>query len=126
MTTVTTTRDGHASRWDQVLGWTAVVVPIAAWTIHIVALASLVDLACDHPGVEWVMHGLTVGLALVCLGCVAIAWRHLRLPNGEDAGTTKANLRFLAQLGVAVAVVNLVLIVVEGVYVPFLDACVGH
>ena len=130
-------RTDVASRWDQVLAWSAVVVPIAAWTVHIVALASLVDLACDHPRVEWVMHGLTVGLALVCIGCGALAWRYARLPGAEsgserdhehggDSGTTKANLHFLGQLGLAIAAVNLLLIVVEGIYVPFLDSCPKH
>jgi hypothetical protein len=72
------------------------------------------------------MHGLTVALALVCLGCGALAWRHARLKNGDDSGSTKANLRFLGQLGVAIAAVNLLLIVVEGIYVPFLDSCPRH
>jgi hypothetical protein len=127
MTTATTAERGDdASRWDQVLGWGAVVVPIAAWTVHIVALASLVNLACDHPRVEWVMHGLTALLGLVCIGCLAIARRYMRLPNGGDSGSTHANLHFLGQLGVAIAIVNLILIVVEGIYVPFLDSCPGH
>jgi hypothetical protein len=127
MTTATTAERGaDASRWDQVLGWGAVVVPIAAWTVHIVALASLVNLACEHPRVEWVMHGLTALLGLVCIGCLGIAWRYTRLPNGSDSGSTHANLHFLGQLGVAIAIVNLVLIVVEGIYVPFLDSCPRH
>jgi hypothetical protein len=127
MSTATTAERGEdASRLDQLLGWGAVVVPIAAWTVHIVALASLVNLACEHPGVEWVMHGLTAGLGLVCVGCAAVARRYLRLPNGSDSHTTHANLHFLGQLGVAIAIVNLVLIVVEGIYVPFLDSCPRH
>jgi hypothetical protein len=137
MSTATPPRTDVASRLDQVLGWGAVVVPIAAWTVHIVALASLVNLACDHPNVEWVMHGLTVGLGLVCIGCALVARRFMRLPgavsgserdheDGGESGSTHANLHFLGQLGFAIAVVNLVLIVVEGIYVPFLDSCPRH
>jgi hypothetical protein len=123
MTTTTASRADAASRLDQVLGWGAVVVPIAAWTVHMVALASLVEFACDHPGAKWVMHGLTIGLGLVCVACLVLAWRHAHLPNGEEAGSTTANLRFLAHLGIAVAAVNLLLIAAEGSYVLFLHTC---
>jgi predicted MFS family arabinose efflux permease len=100
-----------------------IVAPIAAWTVHMVALASLVQFVCEHPGWEWVMHALTVALALVCVACLAIAWRYARLPNGEDAGSTTANLRFLSHVGLAVAAVNLILIGAEGVVVLFVNAC---
>jgi uncharacterized membrane protein SirB2 len=120
--TATTAPAPRGSR-DQFLAWTAIVVPIAAWTVHIVALASIVQFVCEHPGLEWIMHTLTVVLALVCVGCLALAWRTARLPNGEDAGSTTANLRFLSHVGLAVAAVNLLLIVVEGSYVFFIDPC---
>ncbi|MDQ1520058.1 MAG: hypothetical protein QOI55_1131, partial [Actinomycetota bacterium] len=112
--TTTPTPPPTARSWDQFLAWSVIVVPIGAWTVHMIALASLVRLACEHPGVKWVMHGLTVGLSLVCIGCLLIARRYARLPNGEDAVTTKANLRFLSHVGLAVAASNLLLIALEG------------
>jgi hypothetical protein len=115
-----------ARPWDQFLAWSVIVVPIAAWTVHMFALASMVQLMCEHPGVEWVMHALTIGLSLVCVGCFALAWRTARIPNGEDAASTTANLRFLSHVGLAVAAVNLLVIALEGVYVVFLDPCASH
>jgi hypothetical protein len=107
----------------QLLAWVTIVVPIGAWTIHIVALASLVELTCEHPSVEWVMHGLTAGLGLACIACIALAWRMARLPNGEEAGSDTANVRFLSHLGLFVAIINLALIAAEGIYVVFIETC---
>jgi hypothetical protein len=117
------TTETVSGRASQFVAWTAVVLPIAAWTVHMVALASLVELACERPGFEWVMHGLTVGLALVCLACLGIGLRGARLPNGEEAGSTTASIRFLSHVAIAVAIFNFVLIVFEGVYVVAIDAC---
>jgi hypothetical protein len=121
--TATSTPEPTGRSWDQFVAWSVIVVPIAAWTVHMFALASLVQLACEHPGVKWVMHALTVGLSLACIGCLALARRYARLPNGEDAVSTKANLRFLSHVGLAVAAVNLLLIALEGLYVLFLNPC---
>jgi uncharacterized membrane protein len=103
-------------------------VPIGAWTIHIVALASIAHYACLHPRVHWVMHALTAALGLVCVVCAVVAWTLARRAgavagDGEEAGDEPASIRFLAYVAVAVALVNLLLIVAEGLYVPFLDAC---
>jgi hypothetical protein len=110
---------------SQLLAWATIVMSIAAWTVHIVGLAALVQYVCDHPGVEWVMHGMTVGLALVTLALTLLCVPGARLPDGdEEAGTTNANVRFLSRVAVAIGSVNLLLIVVEGVYVVFIDPCV--
>jgi len=111
----------------QLFGWTAIGVSIGAWTIHIVASAALVRYVCEHPNLKWVMHALTVGLALVCVGCILLVLRTALLPgeDAEDSGSTTANVRFLSRVAAAVAAFNLVLIVVEGIYVVFLHPCHG-
>ncbi len=70
MNVQTTTRG--PTRRQIVLGWTATTLPIGAWIVHLTGEAALVRLACEHRDVEWVMHGLTAGTALICLVCVAI------------------------------------------------------
>jgi chromate transport protein ChrA len=108
----------------QLLAWATIVMSIGAWTVHIVGLAALVQYVCDHPGVEWVMHGMTVGLALVTLLLTLLCVPGARLPDGdEEAGTATASVRFLSRVAIAIGSVNLLLIVVEGVYVVFLDPC---
>src|SRR5207302_1903344 len=101
----------------QLLVWLALIGPIAAWTIHLSALAAMIQLTCDHPNVEWVLHGLTIGLGLFTIACMAIAWRTMHLPNGEEAGTTRANIRFLSRVAFLVAAINLLLIAAEGIYI---------
>jgi hypothetical protein len=115
----------EASRWSQVALWGAVVVPILAWTVHMVALASLVRYTCEHPGARWIMHGLTFSLGFVCVVCIAVAYRFARQPNGEEAVSVKANLRFLSHLAIIVGVANLLLIGAEGVYVLLFNSCAG-
>ena len=66
MNVQTTTRG--PTRRQIVLGWTATTLPIGAWIVHLTGEAALVRLACEHRDVEWVMHGLTVVTALVCVG----------------------------------------------------------
>jgi hypothetical protein len=109
---------------SQLLPWATIVLSIAAWTVHIVGLAALVQYVCEHPGVEWVMHGMTIGLALVTLLLMLLCIPGARLPDGdEEAGTATANVRFLSRVAIAVGGANLLLIVVEGVYVVFIDPC---
>ena len=108
----------------QLLGWATIVLSIAAWTVHIVGLAALVQYVCGNPEVEWVMHGMTIGLALVTLVLILLCVPGARLPDGdEEGGSHSASLRFLSRVAIAVGSVNLLLSVVEGVYVVFLDPC---
>jgi hypothetical protein len=109
---------------SQLLAWATIVMSIAAWTVHIVGLAALVQHVCERPGLEWVMHGMTIGLALVTLLLILACVPGARLPDGdEESGTRHASLRFLSRVAIGVGTANLVLIVVEGVYVVFLDPC---
>jgi hypothetical protein len=79
-----------------------------------------VRLACEHRNVEWYMHALTAGTALTCLACLAIGVTYARRP--ADAPGNGA-FRFLGVLAASVAFVNLLVIVWEGSYVPFLPLC---
>ncbi len=108
------------TRGQIILGWTATVVPIGAWMVHLTGEAALVRLACEHRDVEWVMHALTVGTALVCLACLAIGVTYARRPVSENGNGA---FRFLGVLAASVAFVNLLVIVWEGAYVPFLPLC---
>ena len=118
MNVQTTTRG--PTRRQVMLGWTATVVPIGAWIVHLTGEAALVRLACEHRDVEWVMHGLTVVTALICLACLATGVSYARRPT-ETSGN--GAFRFLGVLAASVAFVNLLVIVWEGAYVPFLPLC---
>lgn len=108
------------TRRQVLLGWTATVVPIIAWTVHLTGEAALVRYVCEHHNVEWTMHALTAGTALVCVVCLAIGLSYARRPAGAAGNGA---FRFLGVLAASVAFVNLLLIVWEGSYVPFLPLC---
>src|SRR2546423_3397314 len=71
------------TRRQIVLGWTATALPIGAWMVHLTGEAALVRLACEHRNVEWYMHALTAGTALICLACLAIGVTYARRPAAE-------------------------------------------
>jgi hypothetical protein len=94
--------------------WYALLGPIAAWTIHLVGLASLVQLTCNHPNYEWAQHGLTVvTLAMVAVAMVLSA----RLARTSPDDIENQGLRFLGQLGLLIGATNGLLIVLEEIYV---------
>ena len=105
--------------------WFALLAGIVLWLAHLTALAALAGPSCTHPAAEWSMHGLTVGLA----AATALAgWMCLRMVSGRsdaDAadGGLDGRLRFLGLFGLLTQVISILLIVWEGTYVPFIDAC---
>ena len=103
--------------------WTVVTVGIHAWLVHIVLLASLVDLMCEHPSVEWVMHAVTVVTGLVTAAGAGYCVRMARATDDEAAGTVEGRTSFLGRFGLLVNAISLALIVLEGAYVPFIDPC---
>jgi hypothetical protein len=107
-------------RWPLPVIWLAAGLPILAWTIHLTASAALAREQCTHDSVTWVLHGLTVGLGLVCIACGLIGLSVWRRAAREDA---EGPFQFIGVLVVAIAAVNLLVIVWEGSYTPFLTSC---
>lgn len=117
MNTSTTLRQGFRSR---VVLYSAIAIPIAAWMAHLGLTASLAHESCTRSSVTWIMHALTAGLGLVCVGCGLIGFAaYRRAPEGTE-GTAR---RFLGGFVVAVAIANLVLILWEGSYTVALSPC---
>jgi len=102
------------------VAWTALVLPIGAWVAHLTTEAALVQYACDRTHVTWIMHAVTAATALVCVACLVVGVIYARRPA---SATGNGAFRFLGALAATVAFVNLLLIVWEGAYVPFLSQC---
>jgi hypothetical protein len=105
--------------------WYAVLGGIAAWTVHLVAEASLVQWTCDSHRGEWVLNAITAVCVLACLLAIALSWRLWREGRGADdeSDEPRGRTQFLGFLGLATGIINLALIGVEGVYVPILYHC---
>jgi hypothetical protein len=117
MNAPTTLRDGFRSRF---VLWAAASVPIAAWIVHLSVTAALAHESCGRSNVTWIMHGITLVTALVCVGCGLIGVVAYRRPPRDIESPSR---RFLGGLIVALAVVNLVLILWEGSYTAVLSPC---
>jgi hypothetical protein len=105
--------------------WYGVLGGIAAWTVHLVAEASLVQWTCDTHRGEWILDAITVVCILATLLAIAISWRLWREGRGADdeSDDPRGRTHFLGFLGLATGLFNLALIGVEGVYVPILYHC---
>jgi hypothetical protein len=105
--------------------WFCIVGGIVIWMVHISAIASLAGVSCTHPNVKWVMHAITIVLALLTvvaiLGCRALLRDHDLAP--DLARDEPSRLRFLAVFGLWTGGFSLLLIVWEGAYVAFLRTC---
>ncbi len=104
--------------------WTGALVGIVAWMIHLTALASLVELTCERPAVEWVLHLTTAATAGVTLlgmwWCLALVRKS---GDPDAAGTRGGRHGFLGLFGLMMGAFSVLLILWEGSYVLFLDAC---
>jgi len=104
--------------------WLAITIGIWAWTIHMFFLASTAELACRHHSFEWVMHAATAGLIAVTLAGVAVCLKMVRsTQDSEEAATVGGRNHFLGLVGLISNAFNIGLILLEGIYVPFLHAC---
>ena len=107
--------------------WVPLIGPIVAWTSHLVVDAGLSRLSCNDHSYMWVQHAWTAVTALFTLWCIAMCVRLARFaPDGEDAGTPAGRTKFLGVFGTLSGVINLALILVEGLYVVAIPACHGR
>ncbi len=114
----------HHSVWSAVRAavtiWYALVGSIAAWTIHLVFVASFVRYTCNDPNAKWAMHAVTaVTLAMTVLA-MALSWRLQRRGGDESSDRDGGPTQFLGRLGLVVGASNLALIGLEELYIVVL------
>ena len=94
---------------------------VGAWAVHVFALTGLARLHQRHPDVIWVMQGVTVLTAIPCLATIGVGWWWLRgnsVPAEEGSPTGRTI--FLCWMAIFVGAFNLLLIVLEAIFVSFL------
>jgi hypothetical protein len=105
-----------------ILVWFALVAPVLAWTVHLVALAALVRYSYNEKGATFWMH-LTTALTLaVTVAAIYLAWRmiqHARDVPESDPGP-EGRTRFLGELALLIGAINFMLIALEEVYLDVL------
>jgi hypothetical protein len=113
-------------RYSERLVWSAALIGIPAWLIHLVFEAAMTGYTTSHPGWRWTLHLATAVTALATLAGMAICFELLRAADrtprdgaeSDDASALNIS-RFLGGLGLLLGVTNLALILMEGSYVIF-------
>lgn len=113
---------GHAGEQPSALVlWLVSLSGIAFWTVHVFVEISLVPYSRHHHWVVWWMHGLTVLLAAATLTALLMSRRILkRAGSGEAHASPLGRTAFFGWFGVFNNAANLVLIVLEGIYIAVL------
>jgi hypothetical protein len=113
-------------RYSEGVVWTAALVGVPAWIVHLVFVASMAHFTTTHPGWRWSLHVATAITALVTLAGMAICFDLFRTasdagPSGaeSDAASPMVLSRFLGAFGLILGAANLALILGEGAYVIF-------
>jgi hypothetical protein len=105
--------------------WFAVFSGIFHWMVHICACAAIAPYTCQHPWAEWVIDAITGVTAAATI--VAMYWSWALVRVAQDASQEQSDLDgrslFLGMFGLLTGGISLVLIIWEGLYVPFLSGC---
>ena len=102
------------------LVWFALTAGIAAWLVHLVAFAAIVEFVHDH-GRFWLFYlgnGTALVVTLLALGLSGLMAR--AGDDSEEAGTPAGRIRFLGLCGLLINAINLMLILLEGSYIYFI------
>ena len=112
------------ARRSTILLWSAALVGIAAWMVHITLASGIVEFACNEKGTLWTVHLATLVTAAVtavgiwiCLGVMRTA------EDDEGSGSLAGNHSFVGVFGVITGAFSLALILLEGSYALFLSPC---
>lgn len=105
--------------------WFAVLGGIAAWTLHVLFLASWSQHACNEGGLMWASHLMTGVTGAVTVTAMALSYRLVRAAASADEGdpTSGGWWRFLGLFGLLTGSINLLLIILEGAFVAAIGPC---
>lgn len=97
--------------------WLITFGTIGLWLVHVGTEISLAGYGRTHHRVEWVMIGLTFALAALAAFTTFAAWRIVgRHPQDEGHVSPDGRIAFLGWMGVFIGTADVVLIVLEGIY----------
>ena len=118
---MSSTADDVREQPSALMLWLVSLSGIAFWTVHVLAEVSLVPYSRHHHWVVWWMHGLTVLLAAATLAALLMSRRIATRARATEVHDSPAGrTAFLGWFGVFNNAANLVLIVLEGIYIAVL------
>lgn len=94
---------------------------ITAWMVHLSGASALVPTACARD-MGWLIDGLTLITALVCLAGVLASVRIMRLA-GKGENARSQGYRFIGFIGLVANVFSFVLVLGEGAMHIWVAAC---
>jgi hypothetical protein len=101
--------------------WVVAFAGVAFWTAHVLIEVSLVPYSRHHHWVVWYMHALTVILAAATLAALLLSKRIADRANAAEGHDSPAGrTAFLGWFGIFANGANLMLIIVEGIYIGLL------
>jgi hypothetical protein len=104
--------------------WFALSAGIVVWIIHLTAFAAIVTFVHTN-GYFWLFNAGNALAIIVTVIATVLCWLMLRSTDAdEEDGTPAGRIRFLAEFGLLVNAINLLLIALEGSYVYLIRT--GH
>jgi hypothetical protein len=97
--------------------WFPVFGSIPAWALHVLAIAALTRYTCTVPSTRWTLHALTAGTLLMAVVATGMAWLMVRAGGDETSPEGPGRLEFLGRLGLIIGATDVLLIVLEEIYV---------
>ena len=103
--------------------WFPVFGSIPAWAAHLTFLAALTRYTCTVPSAAWTLHAITAATLAVAVLATLMAGRMVRGGGDETSPEEPGRVAFLGRLGLLIGGTDVLLIVLEEIYVLGLS---GH
>lgn len=97
--------------------WFPVFGSIPAWALHLLALSALTRYSCNVPSSRWTLHAITAGTLAIAVLATLMSWRLVRGGAEETSPEEPGRMAFLGRLGLIIGATDVLLIVLEEVYV---------
>ncbi|MDQ6782739.1 MAG: hypothetical protein M3063_04720 [Actinomycetota bacterium] len=97
--------------------WFPVFGSIPAWTVHLLAIAALTRYSCNVPSSRWTFHVITAVTLAMAAAATAMSARMVAAGGDEASPEGPGRLAFLGRLGLLIGATDVLLIVLEEVYV---------
>ena len=98
--------------------WFAAFGGVILWTAHFMYLVVAEHWTYLHAQWRWTLDAATAITGLGTIAAMLLSWRLLRAANDADPADRNdaGQLRFLGEFGLLVGAINLMLIILEGIY----------